>query len=131
MKTPIRRFIIIAAVVGGLHFGALVLLSIIQVSALARLVDGAADSSVEAVLRPARITRVLTFPVMQTVGRARPVGTTAPAYVEPLIQALIPLTSVLWGVAVATLLSRGKGRNKNVEHQNAERSSAAVASDET
>ena len=131
MRTPIRRFIIIAAVVGGLHFVALVLLSIIQVSALARLVDGAADSSVEAVLRPARITRLLTFPVMQTVGRARPVGTTAPAYVEPLIQALIPLTSVLWGVAVATLLSRGKGRSKNVEHQNAERSSAAVASDET
>ena len=131
MRTPIRRFIIIAAVVGGLHFGVLVRLSMIQVSALARLVDGAADSSVEAVLRPARITRLLTFPVMQTLGRARPVGTTAPAYVEPLIQALIPLTSVLWGVVVATLLSRGKGRSKNVEHQNAELSSAAVASDET
>ena len=119
MTKSFTRFITIATLVAGLHFGAVLSLGIVQARVLSRILDGTYKGSSQGLLLPERVSRVLTFPVMQTVGRPRAVGTT-PTYVVPLTQVLIPLTSVFWGVAVAALLGRRRNRQGDVEQSTGE-----------
>lgn len=119
MKRHIKYFAAIAVIISAVHFIVLMVLASMQASAFASILDRTYDGTMQQVQHLDSIFQTLTFPVMQTVGRARPVGTT-PDYVAPLTTALLPLTSLLWGTAIAFALTAFhrmiRKETQNVEH---------------